>query len=146
MKSARLFQCRRLAWSVRWLIVLLLAGGAAHRVRAREMLEDTQCFVQVSARDARYFELSNGRPFIPIGLNMIAPWGTDEADSLSRMDRWMKQLSDNGGNYMRLWLSHNFFDIEHERCGVYDEDKAKRIDAVLEMALSRQTHPIDLVS
>jgi len=91
-------------------------------------------FVQVSPRDRRYFELSNGNPYIPIGLNMIAPYGKTEQEALARMEQWIKNLSDNGGNYIRIWLSHNFFDVEHEKSGQYDQQKAKRIDAVLEIA------------
>ncbi len=91
-------------------------------------------FVRVSPRDCRYFELSDGKPYIPIGLNMIAPWGADEAEALARMDTWMKKLSQNGGNFIRIWASHAFFDVEHEKSGVYDAHKAKRIDAVLDMA------------
>lgn len=95
---------------------------------------DSDSFVQVCPGDRRYFELSNGTTFVPIGLNMIAPWGSDEKQALARMDQWIKALSENRGNYIRLWLSHNFFDVEHERSGQYDAEKAKRIDAVLEMA------------
>ncbi|MBL7188604.1 MAG: family 16 glycosylhydrolase [Phycisphaerae bacterium] len=95
---------------------------------------DSASFVQVSPRDERYFELSNGTPHVPIGLNMIAPWGRDEKEALATMERWIKALSENRGNYIRLWLSHNFFDVEHERSGQYDSEKAKRIDAVLDMA------------
>ena len=91
-------------------------------------------YVCVSPRDARYFELSDGRAFIPIGLNMIAPFGEDEGEALTRMDGWMRKLSANGGNFMRLWLSNPFFDVEYEQAGVYDEEKARRIAAVLEMA------------
>jgi len=91
-------------------------------------------YVRVSPRDARYFELSDGRPYIPIGLNMIAPPGRNEAQALAQMDEWMHKLSDNGGNYIRLWLGNPFFDIEHATSGVYDEEKAKRIDAVLALA------------
>jgi hypothetical protein len=131
MNSERLFQDRT---TVRLAIGLLITCGVANQARAAEVTDDMQCFVQVSQQDPRYFELSNGRPYLPIGLNMIAPWGRDEADALSRMDQWMKQLSENGGNYIRLWLSHDFFDVEHERCGLYDEAKARRIDAVLAMA------------
>jgi len=69
-------------------------------------------FVRVSPRDGRYFELSDGSPFIPNGLNMIAPYGRSEQEALQYMERWIKSLSENGGNYIRLWLSHNFFDIE----------------------------------
>jgi beta-glucanase (GH16 family) len=95
---------------------------------------NSESFVQVCPGDKRYFELSNGTPFVPIGLNMIAPWGSDEKEALARMERWIKALSENRGNYIRLWLSHKFFDVEHEKSGQYDGEKARRIDAVLDMA------------
>ncbi|HCO93973.1 MAG TPA: hypothetical protein DIU00_08490, partial [Phycisphaerales bacterium] len=92
-----------------------------------------ESFVRVSPRDSRYFELSDGKPYVPIGLNMIAPYGDNEQEALARMEKWIQSLSENGGNYIRIWLSHNFFDVEHEKSGWYDEQKAKRIDAVLDM-------------
>jgi len=91
-------------------------------------------YVRVSPRDPRYFELSDGRPYIPIGLNMIAPPGRDEKQALAQMDEWMRKLSANGGNFIRIWLSNGFFDVEHTKSGVYDEEKGKRIDDVLAMA------------
>jgi len=100
----------------------------------RRKPDDINSFVQISQQDRRYFQLSNGRPYVPIGLNMIAPRGSSEKEALATMEQWMRSLSENRGNYIRLWLSHNFFDVEHERSGKYDADKAKRIDAVLEMA------------
>ena len=119
-------------------IVLCLVIGFTVSVcstsHAGSRLHESRAFVRVSARDNRYFELTNGEPFIPIGLNMIAPRGVDEREALAGMHQWIKSLAENRGNYIRLWLSHNFFDIEHERSGQYDAEKAKRIDAVLEMA------------
>ncbi len=106
-----------------FLLVSCLAGSVAG-----------QSYVRVSPRDARYFELPDGRPYIPVGLNMIAPPGRDEGEALARMEDWMRRLSENGGNFIRLWLSNPFFDIEHAKSGVYDEQKAKRIDAVLALA------------
>jgi len=91
-------------------------------------------FVRVSPRDPRYFELSDGRPYIPIGLNMIAPPGGDPGEALIQMSEWMGLLAANGGNFIRLWLSNAYFDVEHAQSGVYDEDKARRIDAVLAIA------------
>jgi hypothetical protein len=88
-------------------------------------------FVRVSPRDPRYFELSDGRPYVPIGLNMIAPPGDE---GLPGLEAWMDRLQANGGNYIRVWLSNPFFDVEHERCGDYDEAKAKRIEAMLAIA------------
>jgi hypothetical protein len=90
----------------------------------------TDAFVRVSPRDTRYFELSDGQPYIPIGLNMIAPPSGD----FEGMVEWIKQLSANGGNFIRVWLGSAFFDVEHERSGVYDEERAKRIDALLAAA------------
>lgn len=92
-------------------------------------------FVRVSERDPNYFELSNGEPYIPIGLNVIHPSGAGTAEQqMAQMEGWMRKLSENGGNYIRVWLSAPFWDIEHERSGVYDEEKAKRIDALLSLA------------
>ena len=79
-------------------------------------------FVRVSPRDPRYFELSDGRPYIPIGLNMIAPPGNE---GLPGLEVWMEQLQANGGNYIRVWLSNPFFDVEHVRCGEYDEAQSQ---------------------
>ncbi len=83
----------------------------------------SEAFVRVSPRDSRYFELADGRPFIPVGINMIA--GGEEM---------MKKLAANGGNFVRFWLSTPYFDVEHEKAGVYDVEKAKRIDAALDLA------------
>jgi hypothetical protein len=51
----------------------------------------------VSLRDPQYFELSDGRPYIPIGLNMIAPPGNE---GLLGLEVWMERLQANGGNYI----------------------------------------------
>jgi hypothetical protein len=94
-------------------------------------------FVRVSQRNPGYFEFDDGRPFIPIGLNLIAPdgaFGPGETNGLRRMDDWLGKLATNGGNFARVWLSTPFWDVEHERSGVYDEAKARRIDALIELA------------
>ncbi|HPD16514.1 MAG TPA: cellulase family glycosylhydrolase [Planctomycetota bacterium] len=100
--------------------------------------DDAKAFVRVSPRDPRYLELTNGKPYIPIGLNMIHPGraGGDEAAGLAQFDAWMKALAAHGANHLRVWLSIGFFDVEHEKAGAYDEAKAKRIDALL--ALGRK--------
>lgn len=115
------------------LFFLALALAAGHSWGA----EDLGSYVRVSPRDARYFELSNGRPYIPIGINMIAPdgaFGRGETNGLRRMDDWLGKLAAQGGNFARIWISSDFWEIEHERAGVYDEAKAKRLDVLLGMA------------
>ncbi len=112
--------------------VLLLFGGASLVAG-----EATSSFVRVSPRDPRYLELSDGRPYIPVGLNLIAPDGAagpGETNGLRRMEEWMAKLAANGGNHLRVWLSSPFWDVEHERSGVYDAAKGRRIDELLAMA------------
>jgi hypothetical protein len=92
--------------------------------------------VRISVRDPRYFETADGRSYVPIGLNLIAPdgaLGPGRENGLRRMDDWLGKLSANGGNFARIWLSHAFWDVEHERSGVFDEDRAGRIEALLEL-------------
>lgn len=113
-----------------WLGILCSAVGHAD---VADSLTHSSPYVQVSLSDPRYFELSDGQPYIPIGLNMVHPLdGT--GGGLAVMDRWFQALSSNGGNYARIWLSNDFWDIEHERSGEYDGAKAERIDALLELA------------
>lgn len=117
----------------RVLILLAFALVASHTL----MADDLESYVRVSPRDVRYFELSNGHPYIPIGINMIAPdgaFGRGETNGLRRMDDWLGKLAANGGNFARVWISSDFWEVEHERAGVYDEAKARRLDALLAMA------------
>lgn len=108
------------------------ADGAAARPHQADPMD---CYVRVSPRDPRYLELSDGTPYIPNGLNMIHPSGdVPTEEGLAEMDRWMKALADNGGNTIRIWLSSTFWDPERERAGVFDEERAKRVDALLAIA------------
>lgn len=93
-------------------------------------------YIQVSPKDHRYFAFTDGETYIPIGINMINPSGrnANHPDSaFAEFGQWMKALSENGGNYVRIWLSQSFWDVE-EQAGVYSEEKAKRIDRFFEMA------------
>ncbi len=92
-------------------------------------------FVRVSPSNHRYLELTNGSPYIPIGLNMIAPPNANapQEEALRGFEAWLAALSKNGGNYIRVWLSSPFWDVEHEKSGVYDAARAQRIDRLLEL-------------
>ncbi|MGD8239959.1 MAG: hypothetical protein PVH68_15490 [Armatimonadota bacterium] len=110
--------------------ILTILTGVVSMCAAETTARTDAAFVRVSQRDQRYLELSDGRPYIPIGLNMIAPPGGD----LDGMAEWIEKLSANGGNFIRIWLGNPFFDVEHERSGVYDAQRAERIDALLTIA------------
>ena len=114
--------------SRRTFLTTFAAGTLSARGRA--------AFVRVSTRDPRYLELSDGAPYIPIGLNLIAPpeRGPGGKTGLQVYEDWLQQLASNGGNYVRVWLSNPFWDVESSRSGEYEESKAQRIDALLQMA------------
>lgn len=122
-------RCRR-AWG-RVATAVLFALAAASNWAANESE-----FVRVSPRDPRYFELTDGTPYVPIGLNLIAPdnKADNEAAGLAGFEAWCRKLSANGGNFVRVWLSSPFWDIEHQQSGVYDEAKLRRIQALFAMA------------
>ena len=94
-------------------------------------------YVRVSPRDARYLETDDGRPYIPIGLNMIYPPFVKDGDAQARLaalDGWLTKLSSNGGNYIRVWLGNDFYNPEDHQAGEYDLERARRIDAMLALA------------
>jgi hypothetical protein len=102
----------------------------------------TKRFVEVSKNNPAYFAYSDGSTYVPVGINMINPSGRNfgSPDSaFAEIGGWMKNLAANGGNYIRVWLSAEFWDIE-ERAGVYDEQKAARIDKFIEMARENHLH------
>ena len=111
------------------LLLFLFAPAGA------QPIDSNSPYVRVSPRDRRYLELTDGKPYIPIGLNMISPpeVGKGENAALAEFESWLSSLSSNGGNYIRVWLSNDFWDVEHEKSGVYDEAKALRIDRMLDL-------------
>jgi hypothetical protein len=99
-------------------------------------------FIGISKENSAYFSYADGTTYIPVGINLINPSGRngDNPDSaFAEIGEWMKNLSANGGNYVRVWLSQSFWDIE-QKAGVYEEDKAKRIDSFIAMARKYHLH------
>lgn len=115
---------------MRLFVILLLAAATLPA-----LADPADAYIRVSPRDHRYLELTDGTPYIPIGLNMIAPPNINKGEeaALAGMDEWLTKLSSNGGNYIRVWLSSPFWAVEHDKSGAYDEARARRIDKLLEM-------------
>ena len=84
-------------------------------------------FVQVSARDSRYFCLSDGQPYIPVGCNIAA------MGSVADMEHYLGEMHRHGANFGRVWLNTGLFEIE-TRYGEVDSAKLVRIDRLLELA------------
>lgn len=70
------------------------------------MTEDKLSFVRVSQRDSRYFELSNGNPYIAIGFNLVGPPRANELESI------IQKMAENSVNYCRVWLGHPDWDVK----------------------------------
>lgn len=88
---------------------------------------DNEAFVRVSEDDPRYFCLSNGNTYIPIGCNLAA------MSSVELMEHYMEELHRNGGNFARVWLNSDFFEIQ-KTYGVWEESSIAHIDRLLELA------------
>ncbi|HET9486922.1 MAG TPA: hypothetical protein VFO54_05790 [Chryseosolibacter sp.] len=119
------------------LVTTLIIFGCTNTGPTTGATKPLDSYVGIARANPAYFELSDRTPYIPIGLNMISPGRAareGEEQGIAEMDAWMKALSENGGNYVRIWLSNSFWDVEHEKAGIYDEVKARRIDRFLELA------------
>ena len=119
------------------LAVLIFICIACSNDNTKQLPDGSQGYIQVSSENSSYFTFSDGSPYIPNGINMINPSGkyrNDPDSALYEIEGWMKNLSDNGANYIRVWLSQSFWDIEDTKAGDYSEDKIKRIDRFIEMA------------
>ena len=66
-------------------------------------------------------------------INPSGRYSGNPDSAFYEIDQWMKNLSENGGNFIRVWLSNSFWDIEEE-AEKYNEEKALRIDRFIEMA------------
>ncbi len=87
-----------------------------------------ESFVRVSEENPYYFELSNGETYIPNGLNLC--WARD----MDVMETYFRKLSENGGNFARIWLNYPQHEIELEY-GKVDEANFSNLERILEMAV-----------
>jgi hypothetical protein len=125
------------AITIQVLTILLIFNGCSNSNPKIDLPPGSKGYIGVSRDLNAYFQFSDGSPYIPIGINMINPSGKYRGDadsSLFEIGQWMEKLSAYGGNYVRVWLSQSFWDMEDTKAGVYSEDKAKRIDRFIEMA------------
>jgi hypothetical protein len=105
-------------------------------------------YVEISPNDPRYFCFSDGQPYCALGLDLCGPpryplprsmahfeTGDDTA-SLGMGDyaRWLRLIGDNGGNFIRIWLSNPYFQTETEVAGELDLAQFARLDRLIELA------------
>ncbi|UCD50651.1 MAG: cellulase family glycosylhydrolase [Phycisphaerales bacterium] len=111
------------------LMILMPVGASDYSpLHAADRQDDLASFVVVSPRDSRYFELSNGSPYIPIGFNLVGPPREEE------FDRLFATMAANRVNYLRVWLGHNQWNVEHRACLQFDPARAATIERFLALA------------
>lgn len=110
------------------LLTCILVFAVAPRAAAKGSKRSfRRSFVRVSAADPRYFCLSDGQPYIPVGCNIAA------MGSVAEMEHYLREMHRNGANFGRVWLNTDLFEIE-PRYGEVDSVKLVRIDRLLELA------------
>lgn len=121
------------------LLFLLLIFTSCSDNKTKHLPSGSKGYIGVSRENPSFFSFSDGSVYIPIGINMINPSGryrNNPDSAMLEIENWMKNLSANGGNYIRVWLSQSFWDMEDTKAGEYSEEKIKRIDRFVEMARS----------
>lgn len=137
-------------WCVRWLPPL--TGTWIMRTEVRLLGQPAQAVgkpvtVQVSEVPARqvvktdrdaptHLAWNDGTPYTPVGLNIA--WGGYGDGAVSDYRRWFKRLSENGGNFARVWMASWCFSIEWKDTGLGDYrnrmDRAAQLDDVFALA------------
>lgn len=99
-------------------------------------------FVRVDEENPRYLLFDSKRPYIPLGFNVC--WISSSEGSFG-YDYYFSRLSENGGNWARIWMCHYYegLTIEwgdyhptgyYKGLGKYSTEVAWRLDHILEVA------------
>ena len=88
-------------------------------------------FVRVSTRNRRYFELTTGRPFFPIGHNVC--WADSKLKTYD-YEQYFRKMAAAHENFTRVWMCSWSLELEGKRLDDYRLDNAWRLDHVLDAA------------
>jgi hypothetical protein len=91
-------------------------------------------YIQVSTANPRYFETTDGKPFIPNGPNMPFPrFAREPAEVVEYYRSMITSLAEAGGNFIRIWLGAPCFEIESKAEGQFEEQQLSTIAQVVRM-------------
>jgi hypothetical protein len=95
--------------------------------------------VRINRQNPHYLGFDDGSLYFPIGLNI--GWATSVDDTVMDYRRWFDELSQNGGNFARVWMASWSLGIEWQETGLGDyTNRLKRawlLDQVFQMANDR---------
>ncbi len=103
-------------------------SGASLQVEAKRARNESG-FLRRTAANPRNLELSTGKPFVAIGLNLCWP----QAGGTFDYDQWLAKLAASGVNFVRLWFSPWYFGFENFEGELtnYRQDRLWQMDTVL---------------
>ena len=92
------------------------------------------------AAGERYFADQNGKGWVPVGLNVCfsrtkngEPTGQTLDERRAEFEGWVSAFAANGGNYVRLWLGHEFFEVMPERPEQFDAERTETLMRVVRL-------------
>ncbi len=101
-------------------------------------------FIRIHPENPRYFAFEDGSTFFPVGINM--GWGAE--NPIADFTQWLDGLSDNGGNWIRVWMASWSFGIEWTDTGLGNYSKrlfqAWQLDQIMRLAEERGVY-VELV-
>ena len=109
-------------------IMLSCSSDSGNNRKETDKKTFNEAFVEVSTKNPAYFQLSTGETYIPIGLNIC--WSDAGMDDF---DRYFRRLSENGGNFTRVWIGHKMLNYETVY-GQVDQSKIGNVDRILKLA------------
>ena len=114
-----------------WFVVLLATLSTAALAEQR--------FVDVSPDAPSYFQTDDGRAWIPVGCNICFErlYGTEDNGRAACEERYfarMRKFAANGGNFLRIWLGHPFFEVMPSAAGEYDPAATETLKKTVRLA------------
>ncbi len=95
----------------------------------------TDGFVHTSRQNHRYFQFDSGRSLFLVGLNLAYTRAWDNSGNKgdeANYPNWFDKLSQNGGNFARIWTTHLV--TPNSSLNRYDPIEGDRLDRVLRTA------------
>ena len=95
----------------------------------------------VASAGERYFVDQDGKGWVPIGLNicfsrsgggMVAHAAGLDARR-AEFEGWIRDFAAQGGNYVRLWLGHDFFQVMPEKPERFDAERTETLMRVVRL-------------
>jgi len=125
-----------------------MRGGDVVEEGAIECVESgNPGYVEISARDPRYFAFTDGSPYCAIGLDLCWPvrYRLSKGREFERSARtgtlgmgdyrrWFGKMRAHGANFARIWLSNPYFAVWDEDPDELDLGAFARSDALVELA------------